>query len=225
MAGGAASKAVGLPVGNVIFDFGNVLIRWLPGQALAGRYSRLSIEAMLDNGRSGFFDGDDLLDAGASCEEALEWVREHKGSPWDEMFACYCSNFEDALAGPVPGARKLIEDLKAAGIGVWGLSNWSAQLFPLTWERSPILHTLDGFVVSGRVRMRKPDPAIFEYALGKFGIDAGGCVFVDDMAVNVEGANKVGIRGIRFTDPYLLRTALIGLGLDIPQVACGPEAA
>ncbi|MEK0306420.1 HAD family hydrolase [Bifidobacterium favimelis] len=214
----AATCVRDLPIKNVIFDFGNVLIYWKPETAMIGRYSSQAIEAMLDNDRSGFFDANDIMDGGGTCAQALEWVREHKGSPWDEMFSYYCANFQDSLDGPVPGARKLVGDLKAAGIGVWGLSNWGSELFPIAWRRFPILHGLDGLVVSGPIHMRKPDPVIFKYALDRFGVGADGCLFVDDKGMNVVGANKAGIRGYRFTDPDRLRDTLIGAGIGIPPL-------
>lgn len=213
-----AESALGKPVKHVIFDFGNVLVYWKAELALVPRYSPEMIREMLDNTRSGFFDANNMMDGGASCLEAEEWVGEHYGSPWREMFTFYCENFIDSLAGPVPGARVLVHDLKAAGIGVWGLSNWATELFPFAWDQYPVLHDLDDFVVSGPIHMRKPHADIYRYALERFDIQAQDALFVDDKGMNVAGANKVGIRSVRFTDPYKLRTLLITAGIDIPQV-------
>ncbi len=213
-----AALCQGQPIEQVIFDFGNVLIRWQPEMAMVARYGRKSIEAMLDDSCSGFYRANDMMDGGATCAQARDWVAANCGSPWDAMFAYYCDHFVDSLAGPVPGARMLVEDLKAAGMGVWGLTNWGAELFHHAWDGDSFLHRLDGVVVSGPIHMRKPDPAIYRYALDQFGIQAGRTLFVDDKGMNVVGANKAGIRSLRFSNPYGLRTALIEAGVNIPQV-------
>ncbi|PJM72784.1 HAD family hydrolase [Bifidobacterium primatium] len=215
---GNAADAMGKPIRNVIFDFGNVLIYWNPEAALLPRYDKETIDRFLDNDISGFYDANDRMDAGATTEEGIAWLRETHGDKWADMLRYYLDNFRDSLIGVVPGARVLINDLKAAGIGVWGLSNWEASLFHIAEEQCDIIQQLDGKLVSGFVKLRKPHKEIYERALQDFGIDAEGSVFVDDKAMNVVGANEAGIRGVRFSDPQKLRELLIANGVDIPAV-------
>ena len=134
------------------------------------------------------------------------------------MMRYYVDNFRDSLTGVVTGARVLIEDLHAAGIGVWGLSNWQQDLYRIAEEGCDLLGMLDGKVVSGQVKMRKPHRDIYEYALRTFGINAHDTVFIDDTAMNIVGANQAGIRGIRFHDPRNLRACLIAAGVPIAPV-------
>ena len=218
VAQGPAAAADGKPISNVIFDFGNVLIYWDPSVVLLPRYSQETIDQFLDNDISGFYDANDRMDGGASPDEGVAWMREHYGDKWADILRYYLDNFEDSLTGVVPGARVLVNDLKASGIGVWGLSNWEKELFPIAERTTPILRQLDGKGVSGYVRLRKPDSAIYSKALEEFGIGAQGAVFVDDKAMNIVGANAVGIRGIRFRDPVKLRELLISNGVGIPDV-------
>ena len=215
---GAAASAMGKPIENVVFDFGNVLIYWNPEAAMLPRYSRRAIDEFLDNDISGFYDANDRMDGGATLEEGIAWMRETHGDKWADMLRYYLDNFRDSLTGVVPGARVLVNDLKAAGIGVWGLSNWQADLFHVAEEQCDIIRQLDGKVVSGFVRLRKPHRDIYERALHDFGIDAEGTLFVDDKSMNVVGANAAGIRGVRFSDPQKLRALLIAEGVDIPAV-------
>ena len=106
-------------ISNVIFDFGNVLIYWDPSVVLLPRYSQETIDQFLDNDISGFYDANDRMDGGASPDEGVAWMREHYGDKWADILRYYLDNFEDSLTGVVPGARVLVNDLKAAGIGVW----------------------------------------------------------------------------------------------------------
>ena len=119
-------------------------------------------------------------------------MREHYGDKWADILRYYLDNFEDSLTGVVPGARVLVNDLKAAGIGVWGLSNWEKELFPIALKHCEILQRLDGRLVSGYVHMRKPHKDIYEKALEEFGISAESSVFIDDKAMNIAGANEAG---------------------------------
>ena len=144
MAQGEAAANAGKPITDVIFDFGNVLLYWEPSAVLIPRYSAETIEQFLDNDISGFYDANDRMDAGATPEEGIAWMRETHGDKWADILTYYLENFEDSLTGVVPGARVLINDLKTAGIGVWGLSNWEKELYPIAERTTPILRQLDG---------------------------------------------------------------------------------
>jgi epoxide hydrolase-like predicted phosphatase len=59
----------------------------------------------------------------------------------------------------------------------------------------------DGLIISAEVGAMKPDPKIFRIALERFGVSPSEAVFVDDFPVNIEGCEKVGMKGIHFKDP------------------------
>lgn len=58
----------------------------------------------------------------------------------------------------------------------------------------------DKMVISAEVGAMKPEPKIFQIALEQFGVKPKEAVFVDDFYINIEGCEKVGIRGIHFKD-------------------------
>jgi putative hydrolase of the HAD superfamily len=145
-------------------------------------------------------------------------VRAAHGDRWANIMQYYVDNFQDTLLGNIPGMRVLVEDLKTAGIGVWGLSNWNRELYPLAEQYCDVLTHLDGKIVSAFVGLRKPHRDIYERALHDFDIDAATSIFVDDKSMNILGANQAGIRGVRFSDSRKLRGLLIEQGIDIPAV-------
>lgn len=61
----------------------------------------------------------------------------------------------------------------------------------------------DKMIISAEVGAMKPEPKIFQIALEQFGVKPKEAVFVDDFYVNIEGCEKVGIRGIHFKDPEI----------------------
>ena len=94
------------------------------------------------------------------------------------------------------------------------MTNWSSETFHFAFEKFPQLERLlNGTVVSGVEKKFKPNADFYELALQRFGLDAGRCVFFDDTAKNVTGAENVGIRAFRFTDADQARRDLESLGL------------
>ncbi|KFI45405.1 putative hydrolase of the HAD superfamily [Bifidobacterium bohemicum] len=215
MASGPAYDADGKPIENVIFDFGQVLIDLDPEPVLLSGYSKELTDQFFDNDRSGYRDASDVMDEGGTGAEAIEMVREQHGEQWAEMFAYYLEHFDQCPVGQMPGMSELIDDLKGASIGIWGLSNWGFETFRFVKD-FPILRQLNDAVVSGYVKMSKPSRDIYEHALRRFAIPANTAVFVDDKAANIEGANEAGIRAVRFKDAQGLRRLLVEQGINIP---------
>jgi HAD superfamily hydrolase (TIGR01509 family) len=73
-------------------------------------------------------------------------------------------------------------------------------------------HELDSLfdlvLISSEVGMAKPDKEMFELALDKLGVTAGETIFIDDQQKNIDAAEKIGIRSIRFEDVDTLRKAM-----------------
>jgi putative hydrolase of the HAD superfamily len=85
---------------------------------------------------------------------------------------------------------------REAGIRTGMLSN--------SWGRTDygaLVDIFDGVVISGAEKMRKPDARIYRLAAERVGAEPEACVFVDDIARNVEGAKAVGMYAIHHTDP------------------------
>ena len=122
---------------NVIFDFGNVLVRWDIYGALISRYTPELIDQFRLNELSGFEDANVLCDLGEPLEKAINLVKREHGGVWAEMMEWYISHFPDSILGEIPGSRQLVSDLKEAGIRVFGLSNWSSDLFERALPRLP----------------------------------------------------------------------------------------
>lgn len=66
--------------------------------------------------------------------------------------------------------------------------------------REKVTGAFDVLIVSAEVGVLKPQPRIYELALAQAGVTAQEAIFVDDTAVNVEAAAKLGMTGILFKD-------------------------
>jgi 2-haloacid dehalogenase len=121
----------------------------------------------------------------------------------------------------------ILEELREAGsVRLLALTNWSRETFPLSRPRYPFLEWFEAIVVSGDVRLAKPDPRIFRHLLDTFELDPARTVFIDDAPANVETAASLGMVAIRFTDADALRSRLVELGLlpAVPARSPAPSA-
>jgi putative hydrolase of the HAD superfamily len=110
----------------------------------------------------------------------------------------------------------LVADLRALGVRVGLLSNSWGDIYP----RERIASAFDHVVISGEVRLRKPQPEIFRLSLDGLGVAADAAVFVDDAEPNLVGARAVGLRTILHTDPATTRAELARL---VPGLAGIPS--
>jgi HAD superfamily hydrolase (TIGR01509 family) len=96
------------------------------------------------------------------------------------------------------GLIEFLEAINSSGGEVWCLSNdlseWSRKLR----DRFKLARYLRGFVISGDVGLRKPDPKIFQYLIRRLDVDAGDAVFVDDNPKNLDAATELGLKTILF---------------------------
>lgn len=203
-------------VTDVVFDFCGVLIDWQTRACLEGRYPQVVVDRICaDNDPCGFYDYEDRMDHGEDFEAIYPDVVREQGEEIAEIFRDYIERYGDALPRMIPDMEQLLRDLKAAGHGVWGLTNWSHETFHFAFERFPQLgELLQGTVVSGVEKMHKPNADIYELALSRFNLRPESSVFFDDTAKNVTGAQAVGMHAFRFTNAGQARRDLKSLGMD-----------
>lgn len=134
------------------------------------------------------------LDKGVISEEqAIESICARVPEKYHVLCRKVMAKWEDYFL-PVEGSFEQMLLLKERGYRLYMLTNASLKIHKYR-KNSLAFDLLDGMVVSSEVCMLKPDPAIYLYLLEKFGLKAEECLFFDDVAVNVEAAEKLGIHG------------------------------
>jgi 2-haloacid dehalogenase len=198
-------------IDTVVFDIGKVLIEWDPRHLYR-----------------------DLIRDEAAMERFLaevctpEWnLEQDRGRPWAEGIALLSARFPDQahliqafrsgwhrmVPGPVPGTMGLLDALHGRGVPLYAITNFAADTWEECLPRFSVLGHFRDVVVSGREGMLKPDAAIFRRLLDRNALQAGRCLFIDDSAANVRGAEAVGMRAHRFQDAATLEAELVTLGL------------
>ncbi|MDG2534628.1 HAD family phosphatase [Sphingomonas sp. HITSZ_GF] len=196
----------------VIFDVGNVLFPWNP-RSLYGR----------------LIDDDRALDAFMADVLTMEWHTElDRGRPFAEasaelaaaypehadLIAAWGPRFNETLGPPIAGMAEILADLDSRGVPLFAITNFSGEFFRAFAPLHPgIFGRFRDIVVSGDEKLLKPDRAIYDLALRRFGLEGPDAVFIDDSIKNVAGAQDAGIHALLFTDAAKLRVDLEGLGL------------
>ncbi len=210
---------------SVVFDLGGVLIDWDPRHLYRRifRGDEAAMERFLAEVCTP--EWNEEQDAGRSFAEGVALLQARHPEHRDRI-AAFHLRWDEMLAGVIPGAAEILRDVKAAGNPVYALSNWSAETWPIAECRFEFLSWFDGVVVSGRIGLRKPDPAIFQHLLERFGLEAERTLFVDDSQRNVEAARRLGFEALRFESAPQLRRELVERGvLTAPRGAPGLRAA
>ncbi|WP_180934287.1 HAD family hydrolase [Nocardioides ungokensis] len=203
----------GVPSG-VVFDLGNVLIDWQPYAAIAAGVGGDEARRFLEADDFDFMAYNHGPDSGQDWDAAEAAVaRSHPH--WLEHARAYRTHFPASLVGEVPGSVDIVRRLHAAGVPLWGLTNWSHELFPHGRAAYPFLELLEDVIVSGTEGVAKPDPRIFEIVRERTGLPLDRLVFVDDRADNVAAAAAAGMDALLFTDAAGLREALRARGLPV----------
>ena len=197
---------------NLIFDFGQVLVRFEPDE-IAAPYipdpadRALACPILFDRFWWDRFDAGTLTEEQA-LPELLPRLPERLRAPAARVLLEWHQNLP-----PVPGMWDLVGRCRSEfGARVFLLSNISLDFADRGAPRYPVLSQMEGCVFSAKVGLVKPKPAIFDYTLNKFGLRAEETLFIDDSPRNLAGAAACGIAGYRFEgDAAALGNYLSGL--------------
>lgn len=199
----------------VVFDLGGVLVDWNPRYLYRKLFAGddAAMEHFLANVCTSSWNAQQ--DAGRPFAEAcaaleLEYPDHgHLINAWFERHA-------EMIAGQISGTVEILAELRARGVPLYALSNWSAETFPSALKRFEFLQWFQGILLSGEVGLIKPDPRIFQLFLETFAVDPTRAIYIDDVQLNAEAATALGMRGIVFTGCVALRRELEDLGLLEP---------
>ncbi|MEU7832299.1 MULTISPECIES: HAD family phosphatase [unclassified Nonomuraea] len=192
---------------GVLIDWGGVLTtslsvsigKWIEADRIDDRHYRAVMRELIDQAYGG--EQESVVNAlergeidGAAFERDLaarlltvDGVSPEAEGLLERMFA----GFER-----VEVMYDMLRDVKRNGVKTCLLSNSWSNVYPRDdWDE-----LFDAVVISGEVGMRKPEPRIFEHALGRVGLPGEACVFIDDIEVNILAARGLGMAGIHHRD-------------------------
>lgn len=199
-----------MSIKNVVFDFGGVLVDWNP------RYMYKSV-----------FNDDALMERFLADVCTDEWnVQQDKGRLLTEgtrllqerfpehhdLIQLFYDKWDVMLHSDIKENVDVLYELRGK-YRLLGLTNWSAETFPIALARYSFFGEFDGIVVSGEEKLIKPDRAIFDVLLERYGINAAESVFIDDNIANIRTARELGFNTVHVHDGMTLRDELVALGV------------
>lgn len=182
---------------NIIFDMGNVLIKYDPELFIerAGISDEFDKRSLMNSifKSSGWQEMDmGILDEHGMFERAMKVLPEYL---WD---VAYDLIYEwDKPLIPVEGMFELVKWCREKGYKLYLLSNASVRQ-PEYWYDTPIHEYFDGAVVSALEKETKPFPQIYYTLLRRYALKAEECLFIDDVEINVKTAKALGMDGWLF---------------------------
>jgi 2-haloacid dehalogenase len=225
MVASSAARAMGLPRNrkpmpppptNVVFDLGNVLIGWDPRRLYRPLFGDpREMEWFLQHVCTDAWNLEQ--DRGRDFATAVELLVRAHPAHLHALIRAYDERWLEMLSGEIAGSVAILEQLHAAQVPLYAITNWNQDKFRQTRGSYGFLERFVGIVVSGEERLLKPDPAIYHTLCSRYQLRAEHCVFIDDSAKNVAGARAVGMQALRFETPEQLAVDLRALGFPVQK--------
>jgi putative hydrolase of the HAD superfamily len=201
----------------IVFDFGRVVFDWQP-EALVARVlpQRASSPEAAAHWAQQIFQGyqgdwGDFDRGEVDIPTLVRRIAARTGLAEAEVQAVVDAAPESLT--PLPGTLAVIERLKAAGRRLHYLSNMPAP-FAEHLERSHgFMAWFEGGVISSRVKVNKPERAIYDHAIKQIELPPAQVLFVDDHGPNVEAARALGWQAERFVGHEELQRVLQARGI------------
>ena len=185
---------------HVIFDMGNVLLRFDPEIPLNAFVKTKEDKAII---RKELFQGPEWIqgDYGTiTNEQRFEPVSKRVPERLHTELK-NCVDKWDICMTPIDGAMAFCEYAKEKGYHLYVLSN-ADNTFYHYFPRFAEVTYFDGVMVSSDIHMIKPEDRIYAHFLETYGLNAEECLFIDDRAENVEATEKAGINGFVFAGNF-----------------------
>lgn len=196
---------------TVIFDLGNVIVSF-DHRKTSGRLAEAlehADDVVYEKAVAGELVEEYNLGR-LSTDEFIAKINQELGGQigYEDFFAAWNCTF---LSEPIISER-FIESLSER-YKLLILSDTNEMHFDFIRENYPLMNHFDGFIVSHRVNVAKPSAEIFQKAIELAGCLPEECLFIDDLAANVEGARRFGMHAIQFVSPAQLDEDLRARGL------------
>lgn len=191
---------------NVIFDFGGVLVAWRPQEIIESFYSEPELREAL---RTHAFHHEDWLamDRGTLDEPTIVRRIATRMERPEREIANLFAHIREALV-PIEATVALLHELRERGFNLYGLSNMSEPIFAHLSSRHGFFGLFHGIVVSGAVKLIKPEPGIYGELSKRYAVNFAESVFIDDLERNVEAARSLGLPAIQFATTEQVRREL-----------------
>lgn len=195
---------------NIVFDLGGVVVSWEPAALVSGAFADPAVQAKVCREILGHADWLALDRGTLPLQDAIVRGAARAGLPVPEV-AEFLYQVPAALV-PIPDTVALLYRLKEKGHRLFCLSNMHVASIEHLEKAYAFWDVFEGKVISCRIHLIKPEPAIYAHLLEKHKLKGPETIFIDDVEVNLQAAAQFGIRTIQFENPAQCEGRLQALG-------------
>ncbi len=200
-----------MKIKNIVFDVGNVLVRWAPLDVVSAFFPQekspqdLTVKIFKS---PLWYD----LNLGKLTEkEALKIYSQQLAIPESTLTDLMIAVRESLV--PLEGSFELLDELHAKGVPLYSITDNVNEIVAFLKDRYDFFDKFLGTVVSAEIGVLKPSPVIYKHLIDSYHLIPEETVFIDDLLKNVQGAQNVGLHGIHFTDAAQCRRELRKLSI------------
>ncbi|MBQ8970757.1 MAG: HAD family phosphatase [Lachnospiraceae bacterium] len=201
-----------MAIKNIVFDIGNVLLAFCWQKHL----TKLGFEGEIFDRVAHATVLDPLwneMDRGVMTNEEIirGYIRNDPGVETEIL-----KMMEDlgGLVEPFSGTKEWLRSLQKNGYKVYALSNFSEKCYTEAGPKMDFLELMDGYILSYREKLIKPDPAIYKLLCDRYSLLPSECVFMDDTQANVDAAIRFGMHAFVYKSRDLAVKELLRLGVN-----------
>lgn len=204
-----------MAIRNVVFDIGNVLIRW-DSRGIVEAAFGLNGDAAQERWQALFVDADiwRALNRGEHTEAEAKAAFVTAGHCSEEEAEALWTALYDSLQ-LIEETPPLMRRLKEAGYRLFALTDNVREIVAHLSDTHDWWALFEGVSNSAEIGVLKPDPKMYAHLLETNGLEAQETVFLDDMPGNVAGAQAAGMHAFVFTDAAQAERDLRSLGVAL----------
>ncbi len=177
---------------NIIFDLGNVLLSWKPGEYFEkSGFDNETVNLIM----SDVFKSPEWLsldNGDLTTSEATDLIAEKSSLQKEYISSLF--NLRTKIIYPLTENIKLLPELKKKGFKLYYLSNFPLDFFEEVKKEYDFFRYFDGGIISAEVRHSKPDIKIYKILFEKYSLKPEECFYIDDMEINVRAAVSAGLK-------------------------------
>ena len=186
-----------MKIKNVIFDVGNVLVKWAPYEVIEAVFPDVDPKIFFQQMRLVWID----LNLGKlSINKAVDLYHEQFHLSKNKLSQLMMEFIYHQV--PLEGSVELLNKLKKLQVNLFSITDNIKEIMAYHHQYSEFPRYFKDIIVSAEVKILKPDIRIYQYLLNKHNLIPGESVFIDDVIANVEGAMSAGMQAFQFINTH-----------------------
>lgn len=182
----------------VVFDIGNVLIRWDPEayyDRTIGPERRRAMFAEVD-----LHQMNEVVDLGGDFKETI-YATADRYPAWRAEIRQWHDNWIELAQPVIDHSLRLLRALRSNGVPVFSLTNFGVESHAYAVTHYPFLTEFDRQFISGHLQITKPDTRIYQAVESQSAVPPDRLLFADDRPANIDAARARGWQTHLFEAP------------------------